>query len=124
LAEHGAGLVLHRLRAGDAARMQMLHQAEKERQVLGGDPALVEREDEIAPAGMDQEVGVLDPLRDALVGEQLAHVVPGDKGRAALRRDVGVDGHAYSAASVSLSTRGSGKNMLSSAVVTVSTLTV
>ena len=102
----------------------MLHQAEEERQVLGGDAPLVEREDEIAAAGVDQEVRVLDPLGDALVGEQLADVVAGEKGREVFRRDVRIDGHLYSAASVSLSTRGNGKNMLSSAVVTVSTLTV
>ena len=101
----------------------MLHQGEEERQVLGGDAPLVEREDEIAAAGVDQEVRVLDPFGDPLVGEQLADVVAGEKGREVLRRHIGVDGHNYSAASFSLSTRGNGKNMLSSAVVTVSTLT-
>ena len=79
---------------------------------LGGHAPLVEREDEIAAAGVDQEVRVLDAFGDALVGEQFADVVAGEKGRELFRRDVGVDGHAYSAASVSLSTRGSGKNML------------
>ena len=81
LAEHLAGAVLDRLRAGDAARVQVLHQAEKERQVVGGDALLVERQDEIAAAGVDQEVGVLDALGDALVGQQLAEIVAGEEAR-------------------------------------------
>ncbi len=93
LAQHLALAVLDRLRAGDAARVQVLHQAEKERQVLGGHPLLVEREDEVAAAGVDEKVRVLDPFRDALVGEQLADIVAGEKGSKILRRYVRVDGH-------------------------------
>ncbi len=67
--------VLHRQRTADAARGQMLHQAEEERQVAFGDALLVQRQDEGARAGVQQEVGVLDALGDALVGQQFADVV-------------------------------------------------
>ena len=40
--------VLDRLRTGDPAARQVLHQAEEERQVLGRDPLLVERQDVVA----------------------------------------------------------------------------
>ena len=43
--------LLHRLRAGEAARRQMLHQAEEERQVARRHALLVERQDEVAAAG-------------------------------------------------------------------------
>ena len=56
LAEHAALLVLDRLRTGDAARRQMLHQAEKKRQVAFGDALLIERENEIAGAGVHQKI--------------------------------------------------------------------
>ena len=121
-------------RCTSAARVQVLHQAEEERQVLSRHALLVERENEIAAAGMDEKIRVLDPFRDALVGEQLTDVVIGEKGRKLLRHHVGIDRHVpslgvsaaariHSAASVSRSTRGSGKNMSSSAVVTVCTST-
>jgi hypothetical protein len=42
---------------------------------------------------VDEKVRVLDPFRDALVGEQVSDVVAGEKGRKVLRRNVGVDGH-------------------------------
>src|SRR5262249_47632371 len=92
-AEHRALLVLDRLRTGDAARVQMLHQAEEERQVLGGDALLVEREDEVAAAGVDQEVRVLDPFGDGFVGEHLPDLVAGEKGGEVLGGYIGVDGH-------------------------------
>ncbi len=69
LAQHLARLVLYGLRTGDAARVQMLHQSEKKRQVLRRYPSFIKREDEMAHAGIDEEVGVLDPFRDAFVGE-------------------------------------------------------
>src|SRR5690349_17020618 len=71
-AKHIALTVLDRLRASDAAAREMLHQAEEEWQVFGGNPLFIECENEAAVAGMDQEVRVLDPLRDALVGQQRA----------------------------------------------------
>ena len=50
---------------------EMVHQAEKERQVVRLDALLVEGQDEGAARGMQQEIGVLRALGDALVGEQL-----------------------------------------------------
>src|SRR5205823_7382635 len=50
-------------------------------------------QDEIALAGMHQEIRVLDPLGNAFVGQQLADVVAGEKRRKVLRRNIGVDGH-------------------------------
>jgi hypothetical protein len=46
----------------------MLHQPEEKRQVVRRDPLLVERQDEIAALGVDEEIGVLDALGDPLVG--------------------------------------------------------
>ena len=102
---------------------------------------LVERQDVVAGAGVDEEVGILDALRDALVGQQLAQVVAGEKVAQLFGGDIGIDGHASSrpcaghsvkrvsepryAAAVSRSWRGSGKNMPdSSAPETVSTFSV
>ena len=67
-AERFAVAVLHRLRAGDAARVQVLHQRQEKRHVAGRHALLVEREDVMAAPGMDQEVRVLDALGDTLVG--------------------------------------------------------
>src|SRR5262249_50096904 len=92
-AEHVTLAVLDRLWAGDAAAREMLHQAEEERQVLGGHPLFVQRENEAAVAGMDQEIRVLDPFRDALVGQQRADIVSRKKLGELFRRNVGVDGH-------------------------------
>ena len=44
----------------------MLHQREEVGQVLAGDALLVEREDVRATLGVDEVVGVLDALGDAL----------------------------------------------------------
>ena len=77
----------------DAARRQMLHQPEEERQVAFGDALFVERENEIAGAGVHQKIGILDALGDALVGEQFADVVAGEKAGEIFRRDVGIDRH-------------------------------
>jgi len=71
----------------------MLHQRQKERQVALGNPPLVERQDEVAAAGMDEKIRVLDAFRDALVGKQLADVVIGEEGREVFRRDIGIDSH-------------------------------
>src|SRR5215471_18178061 len=71
----------------------MLHQGEEKRQVSSGDALLVKGENEIAAARMDQEIRVLHPLRDALVSEQLADVVVGEKRRKLFGPDIGVDGH-------------------------------
>jgi hypothetical protein len=93
--QHLAVLVLDRLRAADATRVQMLHQAEKKRQVLGRHAPFVEREDEVTAARMDEEVRVLHTFRDTLVGEQLPDVVIGEKRRKLLRHHIGIDGHVH-----------------------------
>ena len=77
----------------EAAAGEMLHQAEKERQVARRHPAFIEGQDEIAAAGVDQEIGVLDPLGDALVGQEFAKIIAGEKSGQVLRGDIGVDGH-------------------------------
>ena len=115
--------VAHRLRAGQPAPGQVLHQAEEERQVGLPHPLLVQREDEGAAARVQEVIGVLDPLGDALAGQHRADVVGGDERRQLLVRDLRVDGHGYSAASPRRP-RGSGKIMFSSVVTTVSTLRV
>ena len=51
---------LHRLRANKAARGEMFHQAEKERQVAGVYALFIEREDEKPSLDMEQIIGVLD----------------------------------------------------------------
>ena len=92
-AQYFAGAVLDRLRAGDAAARQMLHQPQEERQVALGNATLIQREDEIALAGMNQKIRVLDALGDALVGQKLADVVTGEELAEVFRRDVGIDSH-------------------------------
>ena len=71
----------------------MRHQAEKERQVVLGDAFFIQRQDEISGAGMQQEVGILDALGDALVGQQFADIVTGKKFRKLVGGDVGVNRH-------------------------------
>src|SRR5262249_38528352 len=57
-AENLALTVLDRLRTGDVAAGEMFHEAEEERQILCRHALLIQRQDEIALAGMDQEVRV------------------------------------------------------------------
>ena len=71
----------------------MIHQAEKERQVLRGDPLLVKRQDEAAAFRLEQEVGVLHPFGDTLERGDGADVVFGDKGLDLLVADIRVYGH-------------------------------
>src|SRR6266568_4147328 len=54
---------------------EMRHQREEVRQIVLRHALLIEREDERARGGMQQEVGVFDALGDALVGEQFAEIV-------------------------------------------------
>src|SRR5690242_3487404 len=91
--KHVAVAVLDWLRASDAAAREVLHQAEEERQVLGGDPPLIERQDEAASAGVNQEVRVLDPFRNTLVRQKLANIVAGEELAELFRGNVGIDGH-------------------------------
>jgi hypothetical protein len=72
----------------------MLHQAKEERQVFLRHALLVERENEIALAGVNEEVRVLDAFGDTLVGQEFADVVAGEKAREIVGRDVGIDSHA------------------------------
>ena len=71
----------------------MLHQPQEERQVSFGDAPLVQRENEIAAAGVNQEIRVFDAFGDALIGKKLTDVVTGKERREVFRRDVGIDGH-------------------------------
>src|ERR1700732_3194412 len=98
----------------------MRHQAEKVRQIACRDALFIQRQDEVSRTGVQQEVGILDALGDALVGQQFADVVTGEILRKLVGGDVGVDRHAFYAAS-GRSERGSGKNSFSSAAETVST---
>src|SRR5258706_8374785 len=98
----------------------MGHQPEKKRQVAFRDPLLVQGEDEISGRGVQQEVGILHALGDALVGQQFADVVSDEEFRKLVGGDVGVDRHGIYAAS-GRSERGNGKNSFSSAAETVST---
>ncbi len=56
LPEHPALLVFDRLRARNATRGEVLHQAQKERQVAFRDALFVQRENEISGGGVHQEV--------------------------------------------------------------------
>ena len=94
-AERRAAAVADRLRAGEPAGRQMLHQVQEERQVVLPHPLLVEGEDVGAGGGVQEEVGVLDALGDALVGQQAPDVVGGEKGGERLVGYLGVDGHAW-----------------------------
>jgi hypothetical protein len=47
----------------------MLHQRQEKRDVTSGDALFVERENVIAGAGVNQEIGILDAFRNALVGQ-------------------------------------------------------
>ena len=91
--ERRAGAVAHRLRAGEPGAGQMPHQVDEERQVRLAHPLLVEGEDEVAGTRVQEEVRVLDPLRDALAGEQLAEFVLAEEGAQRLVGNVGVDRH-------------------------------
>src|SRR5271170_1603011 len=71
----------------------MLHETNKERQVLGFHPLLIEGENMLAAAGAQQEVGILDPFGDALERSRLPDIVTRQKGAQRIVRDFGVDSH-------------------------------
>ena len=71
----------------------MRHQTKKERQVVLGDPLLVQRQDERTRRRVQQEVGILDALGDALVGQEFADLVVFQEVRKLVGGDVGVDRH-------------------------------
>ncbi len=92
-AERRSVAVADRLRAGQPAGSQVLHQVDEERQVAGPHPLLVQGEDVGAGGGVQEEVGVLDAFRDALVGEQPADLVIGEEVGQRRVGYLGVDGH-------------------------------
>jgi len=53
----------------------MRHQRQEVGQIVDRNALFVEREDERALARVHQEVGILDALGDALVGQEFADVV-------------------------------------------------
>ena len=71
----------------------MFHQREEERDVFRRDALFVERQDEIAGGGVDEEVRILHPLGDPLVGQELAEIVVRQEIGQVFRRNVGIDGH-------------------------------
>src|ERR1019366_5890984 len=115
-----AASVLHRLRTIDAVAGQMRHQAEKERQVGFRNALLIQRQDEVSRAGMQQKIGILDALGDAPVGHQFADLVITQEFRKLVGGGVGGGRHDVYAAS-GRSERGNAKNSFSSAAETVST---
>ena len=84
---------VHRQRAGQVVARQMLHQAQEERQVGGVDPLLVDGQDEAAALGQEAEVGVLDPLGDALERNRRPQLVVGEEGVQVGSGDRRVDRH-------------------------------
>ena len=67
--------------------------AQEEGQVLARHPLFVERQDVGAALGLEQVVGILHPLGDALAGDNGTKVVLGEKGREVLVGNFGVDRH-------------------------------
>src|SRR5215469_1184593 len=80
-------------RAGDAVRRQVLHQRDKERQILARHALFVKRQDEVAALGGDEEVRVLDTFCDALAGQHLADVVKRNERSELVICNIGVNGH-------------------------------
>jgi hypothetical protein len=97
-AQQPARAVADGRRARKPAPGQVLHEAEKERQVVRPHLPLVDGEDIAVAVGLEQEVGVLHPLGDALERERHADVVAGQEGLQFGVADVGVDRHARPAA--------------------------
>ncbi len=71
----------------------MRHQLKEKRQVAPGDPLFVQRQDERTRRRVQQEVGILDALGNALVGQQIADRVIFQEVRKLVGGDVGVDRH-------------------------------
>ena len=99
LAEHLASSVSHRLRTIDAAARQVLHQAQEERQIALGDAPFVERQNEMAAFRMDEEIRVFDAFGNALIRQQPADIVAGQKPAQIFRGDIGIDCHETSSPS-------------------------
>ena len=80
LPERRTDAIVHRLRTGEPARGQMLDQIEKKRQIAGGDAFFIEGEDKKAAARVQQEVRILNPFGNSLIGQQAADIVAGKEG--------------------------------------------
>src|SRR5258708_15493211 len=106
-----------RLGAIYTARGEMIHEAEKERQVLRIDSLLIERQEVLSAVRGQQVVGILDAFGNALEGVGLADVVFGEEGFEFGVADFGVDRHQAT------SCRGSLKTTLSLMVRTSSIAT-
>ena len=92
-AQNRAIPALDRQRACETLAHQMFHQVKEEGQVAFVHPLFEKGEDVAAGFCAEQEVGVLNALRDALEGQDLAKIVVGQKGRQIIVADVGVNGH-------------------------------
>src|SRR5207237_1173123 len=79
-AESNAIAVLDRLRTMEAARREMLQERQEKRQIGFLDALFIKGEDEESGLRVEQEVGILHPLGNALDGKHVADVVGREKG--------------------------------------------
>ena len=71
----------------------MLHQPQEEGQVVDPDPLLIQGQDVGAAVGLQIEIGILDPLGNALEGQRHADLVAGEQALQLLEADIGIDRH-------------------------------
>src|SRR5262249_50504550 len=88
-AQRFAAAAAHRLRTVEPPSREMLYQIEEERQVAFRHTLLIKREDEIALGRVEQEIRILDPFRNALVGREGAEIVAGKELLKLLVGDIG-----------------------------------
>ena len=86
--------VTHRLGAIQTVLREMLHQGDEERKILGFNAFLIEGENEGAAFGAEQEVRVLDALRNPLHRQDAANVIETDKGGELFVRNFRIHRHA------------------------------
>ena len=84
---------MDRRRAGNACFRQMLHQADEEGQVARIDALLVQSEDVAALLRFEKKVGVLDPLRNAFLGNNIPQIIMIEKGQKVFLFNRRVDRH-------------------------------
>ena len=110
-AQSGAIASVDRRRTGNPAFRQMIHEAQKIRQIGPIHPFFIEGQDvalgcgRVRRHGLQQVVGVLDAFRDALERYDITDVVIAQKGDEVFIVYVGVDSHR----SVPLSEQGAGE---------------
>ena len=85
-------------RTGDAARGEMLHEREEIGQVLPRHALFVKRQDVAPGFSLNEIIGVLYALGDALAGGQRADVIARDEGLKLFVGNLGIDCHAMSKA--------------------------